>query len=121
MTGTRDAAVLAALGDLEAAVPGASAALLTRGGGVLAGKGPSPAGRELFGAMAATMFGAAEAGTHEIGQEVLEVEARLKGGALVALAAGRKLVLVVHIEGGHLSDGSRGHLHECASKLAALF
>lgn len=121
MSGTRDAAVLAALREFEAAVPGACAVLLTRGGGVLAGKAPSTSGRELFGAMAATMFGAAEAGTHEIGQEVVEVEARLKGGALVAVGAGPKLVLAVHVDGGPLSEGARGHLHDCARKLAALF
>ncbi len=121
MSATRDAAVLAALSELESALPGASAALLTRGGGVLAGKGPSTSGRELYGAMAATMFGAAEAGTVEFDQELIEVEARMKGGALVALAAGRKLVLVVHLNGGPLTDGARGHLLECARKLAALF
>lgn len=121
VTAARDGAVLAALSDLEAALPGSSAALVTRGGGILAGKGPSPGGRELYGAMAATMFGAAEAGTLEFGQELTEVEARLKGGYLVAVAAGRKLVLVVHVGGGAPSDEARSRLHECARKLAALF
>ncbi|HKZ60131.1 MAG TPA: roadblock/LC7 domain-containing protein [Candidatus Thermoplasmatota archaeon] len=121
VSAARDGAVLAALSELEAALPGTSAALVTRGGGILAGKGPSPGGRELYGAMAATMFGAAEAGTLEFGQDLLEVEARLKGGALVAVAAGRKLVLVVHVNGVAPPEDARGRIHDCARKLAALF
>ena len=121
VSAARDGAVLAAILELESALPGASAALVTRGGGILAGKGPSPGGRELYAVMAATVFGAAEAGTVELGQELLEVEARLKGGALVTVAAGRKLVLVVHVNGQAPSDDARGRIHDCARKLAALF
>ena len=121
MSQARDAAVLAALNTFEAAVTGSSAALLTRGGSLLAGKSPSSDARELFAVMAATMFGAAEAGTADFGHELHDVEAHLEGASFTAVAAGRKLVLVAYVKGASPSEQARAHLHECARTVAALF
>jgi len=120
MSDARDAAVREALSDLEAALPGASAALVLRSGALFGGRAPSAVNREVYAAMVAAMAGAAEAATADLGAEVQWVEARLKQGALVTAPIGKKLVLVVHVaEDAGPSVSTK--LLDAAKRLAVLF
>lgn len=121
MSQAREAAVNEVLEDLHGALKGASCALVSRSGSVFAGKVPAAVNRESFAAMVAVMHGAAETGTADLGDEMLEVEARLRSGALVSLAAGRKMLLVVHLPEAAAADGARPKLQDAANRLAALF
>lgn len=121
MSQARETAVAEVLEDLQGALKAASCALVSRSGSVFAGKVPAAVNRESFAAMVAVMHGAAEKGTADLGDEMLEVQARLKVGVLVSLAAGRKMLLVVHLPDAAAVDGARGKLQDAAKRLAALF
>lgn len=121
MSQARDAAVREVLDDLQGELPGASVALVSRSGSIFAGKTPPSVNRESYAAMLAVTFGAAEAGTAELGDEFVSVEARLKGGAVVCLAAGRKMMLAAHLPSAAALEGARGKLQDAAKRLADLF
>jgi predicted regulator of Ras-like GTPase activity (Roadblock/LC7/MglB family) len=112
--------VKALLGDLEAACPGSTACLVLRGGAMLSGRAPAAVNREVYAAMAATMLGASEVATADLGGAVASVSARLREGALVCAPVGTKLLLVLFAPGPDPSPPAL-QVSDTALKLAALF
>jgi predicted regulator of Ras-like GTPase activity (Roadblock/LC7/MglB family) len=117
----RDAAVADILDDLHAALPGASVALLSRGGGIFAGRVPAEVNRESYAALLAVMHGAGETGTLELHDELVDVEARLTKGVVIIKGAGKKMLLAAHLPDIAAADKARTLLQDAAARLASLF
>jgi predicted regulator of Ras-like GTPase activity (Roadblock/LC7/MglB family) len=117
----RDDEVRTLLSDLEGAFAGSAAALLTRAGSVFAGRTPTGAGRESFGAMMAVLHGASETGTQELGEPLETVEAHLSKGVVMLAAAGPKMILALHVKDGADAATARARVKDTGARLARLF
>ena len=121
MAQAREAEVALVIDEIQEAFPGSSVALLTRTGSLYAGRVPADVDRETFSAMMAVMHGASEAGTAELGEELLTAELRLKTGAVFVLGAGKKMLLCAHFKDSSALGGSQAKLASAAARLGALF